>query len=182
MIRRPPRSTLFPYTTLFRSGILALESVRNNALIVGEDLGTVPPEVPPALAKWGILSSKVLYFEREGGAFAPADRYQADALATANTHDMATLVGFWEGRGGELRAEVGLGGRRAVGAAREERTRAKRELVRALDKSRALGERVKVEDGEPQIDEAEQRGAVHDFLAKTPSVLVGVALEDVAGE
>src|SRR2546422_7937607 len=24
MIRRPPRSTLFPYTTLFRSGLLAL--------------------------------------------------------------------------------------------------------------------------------------------------------------
>src|SRR5690348_18031228 len=26
MIRRPPRSTLFPYTTLFRSGVLALSS------------------------------------------------------------------------------------------------------------------------------------------------------------
>src|SRR3712207_9396898 len=25
MIRRPPRSTLFPYTTLFRSGLVAME-------------------------------------------------------------------------------------------------------------------------------------------------------------
>src|SRR3712207_8367976 len=27
MIRRPPRSTLFPYTTLFRSGVTAAEQV-----------------------------------------------------------------------------------------------------------------------------------------------------------
>src|SRR3712207_9365523 len=33
MIRRPPRSTLFPYTTLFRSGLLALGAVSDqNAL------------------------------------------------------------------------------------------------------------------------------------------------------
>src|SRR5256885_12152711 len=37
MIRRPPRSTLFPYTTLFRS--LAVDHrVRDGELDVGEDL------------------------------------------------------------------------------------------------------------------------------------------------
>ena len=30
MIRRPPRSTLFPYTTLFRSGLLAAQILANN--------------------------------------------------------------------------------------------------------------------------------------------------------
>src|SRR5687767_15576178 len=41
MIRRPPRSTLFPYTTLFRSGRAAL------ATLAGEnaDLLTADPEV-----------------------------------------------------------------------------------------------------------------------------------------
>src|SRR5690349_23613639 len=32
MIRRPPRSTLFPYTTLFRSGRLDLGLKRNGAI------------------------------------------------------------------------------------------------------------------------------------------------------
>jgi 4-alpha-glucanotransferase len=164
-------------------GILALESVRNNALVVGEDLGTVPPDVPPALGKWGVLSSKVLYFERgDGGSFTPADRYPTNALATANTHDMATLAGFWEGMDIQLRADVGLIRAGDVAAAREERSRDKRQLLRLLSHAGVLDKRVDPDADEPDISVAELRGAVHDFLAITPSVLVGVALDDVAGE
>src|SRR2546422_3386717 len=36
MIRRPPRSTLFPYTTLFRSVDAAIARVANNPLIYPE--------------------------------------------------------------------------------------------------------------------------------------------------
>src|SRR3712207_8557223 len=42
MIRRPPRSTLFPYTTLFRSERLALEVIRHHRLLelyLAEHLG-----------------------------------------------------------------------------------------------------------------------------------------------
>jgi 4-alpha-glucanotransferase len=164
-------------------GILALESVRNNAVIVGEDLGTVPPDVPPALAKWGILSSKVLYFERgRDGSFKPADSYDAEALATANTHDMATLAGFWEGRDVQLRADVGLLEPGNVRAAREERARDKRELLKTLARAGVLDKRVDPAATDPDISVAELRGAVHDFLARTASVLVGVALDDIAGE
>ncbi len=164
-------------------GILALESVRNNAVVVGEDLGTVPPDVPPALAKWGILSSKVLYFERgQGGSFTSPDRYTSEALATANTHDMATLAGFWEGRDVQLRADVGLLEPADVRGAREERERDKHELLLTLSRAGVLERRVDPTGADPDISVAELRGAVHDFLALTPSVLVGVALDDVAGE
>ena len=158
-------------------GILALESVRHDALVVGEDLGTVPKEVPPALEKWGVLSSKVLYFEREKRGFKPADRYAPLALATANTHDMATLAGFWAARDIEQRARVGLiDGDAALEEARQTREDDKRALL-----ARLAREEILPSEEEPN-DNAELRGAIHEFLCRTPAALVGLALDDVAGE
>jgi 4-alpha-glucanotransferase len=180
-------------------GVLALESVRadggRGALVVGEDLGTVPPEVGPALARWGVLSSKVLYFERvEGGAFRPPRAYPATALATVNTHDLAPLAGWWAGRDVELRHEVGQLADDGLGAARDERARDRLALVRmlaaegALDAG-ALGDDLlgaeALEAGAPgggAPDEAVVRAAVHRALRGAPSWLVGLALEDLVGE
>ncbi len=89
-------------------GILALESALHHAVIVGEDLGTVPPEVPGTLREWGILGTRVLLFERErDGAFHPAASYEPLSLATADTHDLPTLAGFWEGKDVRLAARLG---------------------------------------------------------------------------
>jgi 4-alpha-glucanotransferase len=169
-------------------GILALESVRHNALVVGEDLGTVPKEVPPALEKWGVLSSKVLYFERDKrGGFLPADRYPPLALATANTHDMATLAGFWRGQDIEDRARVGLiESRDAKAAAHADRERDKEALVALLKREGTLHTDGAAPGGAeretPEPNELELRAAVHEFLCKTPAALVGLALDDLAGE
>jgi len=174
----------YPWSELL--GILALESVRHKALVVGEDLGTVPKEVPPALAKWGVLSSKVLYFEREKrGGFKSADRYAALSLATANTHDLATISGFWRGRDVELRVQHGLveDGESAA-AAKSARAREKLALVRRLRASGALATSRRVPRGEAIDLQWEQalRTSVHAFLCSTPAVLVGLSLDDLAGE
>jgi 4-alpha-glucanotransferase len=158
-------------------GILALESTRAGALVVGEDLGTVPEEVPAALERWGILSSKVLYFERDGEAFRPARSYAPMALATANTHDLAPLAGWWRGRDLDLREELGhLGGARAVRQAR---------AIRAAERQ-ALFDRLADEGllppGEVPASDAPLRAAAHAFLRRTPSWLVGLSLDDLAGE
>jgi 4-alpha-glucanotransferase len=90
-------------------GVLALESVRNQVLIIGEDLGTVEDGIRESLHRHGILSYRVLYFERdESGGFLPPDRYPPQALVTASTHDLPTLAGFWTCRDIEARRQAGL--------------------------------------------------------------------------
>lgn len=157
-------------------GILALESVRHDAVVVGEDLGTVPPNVPPAMKKWGILSSKVLYFERDARGFRGRSKYPPLSLATANTHDMAPLAGFWRERDVELRSQVGLiATPTELRAVRRGRAEDKRQLLRLV--------RVPWPDAAGEARFARTlTGAVHDFLCATPSQLVGLSLDDLVGE
>jgi 4-alpha-glucanotransferase len=177
-------------------GILALESRRAGALVVGEDLGTVPREVPRALARWGVLSSRVLYFERDrGGAFRAARRYPARALVTVNTHDLAPLAGWLAGRDLELRRAAGvLPDDRALAAARRTRAGERRALLRRLAAegllrgaaARAARHAAREPAGAPaatdRAAEAALRAAVHAFLCRTPAVLAGIALDDLIGE
>ena len=159
-------------------GILALESVRHDALVVGEDLGTVPREVPRALDRWGILSSKVLYFERDarGRGFKPARSYPSASLATANTHDMPTLAGFWTERDIDVRERVGLLRTAAeVRAARRERARDKTALLARLDLPVPR-------HFEESTFPRRLTGRVHEFLCSTPAQLVGMSLDDLMGE
>ena len=90
-------------------GILALESVRGNFVVIGEDLGTVTGEARAALAEAGILSYRVLWFERDGaGNFNPPESYPERALVSTTTHDLPTLAGFAEGRDLAARRAAGL--------------------------------------------------------------------------
>jgi 4-alpha-glucanotransferase len=161
-------------------GILALESVRHNALVVGEDLGTVPPEVPKVLQKWGVLGSKVLVFERDlqRGRFRPAPEYPRLALATVNTHDLPPLVGWLEQRDIILRSEVGdLTDPAQQRAMRDGRTSDRWALIEMLIDAGLLPESARENvRSEPLI------AALHAFLRQTPSALVGLALDDLARE
>src|SRR2546430_6169571 len=54
MIRRPPRSTLFPYTTLFRSHQLTPSSPQDKSVPAFPPARSLDRAVPPAQgAKWG---------------------------------------------------------------------------------------------------------------------------------
>jgi 4-alpha-glucanotransferase len=84
--------------------ILALESVRNRVLIVGEDLGTVEPHIREMLAGYGILSYRLFFFERHGdGSYRLPQEYPRQALVSSSTHDLPTLTGFWTGADIEAR-------------------------------------------------------------------------------
>jgi len=157
--------------------ILALESKRARALVIGEDLGTVPAGLPRILKQWGILSTRVLYFERGArGTFRPGHRYPTRALVAANTHDLAPITGFWEGRDLALRRATGqIPNKPALAAALVERARDRRLLVARLARAHLLPR-----NREPTA--IELRTAVHAFLCRTPAAMVGISLDDLVGE
>lgn len=93
-------------------GILALEAHRASAVVVGEDLGTVPDEVTEALHDRGMLSSAVLWFQRDhdaaGEPLLPPVRWPVDAMASISTHDLPTTAGYLRAEHVRVRAELGL--------------------------------------------------------------------------
>lgn len=166
-------------------GILALESLRHRAVVVGEDLGTVPDEVRERLAAAGVLSYRVLYFERgtDGGWKAPAD-YPRQAVAVVTTHDLPTLDGFWTGHDIEIRQALGLfpdeaSSRQALAERQQDRL-----ALRAALRREGLwpgggddGDQAVLPPMTPEL-----RRALHRFLARTPSWLVLAMLDDLIGE
>ena len=84
--------------------IVALESSRARAIVVGEDLGTVEPGVREALAEHGVLTYKVLWFEKD-----PPAEWPIDSMATVTTHDLPTVAGAWSGADIKAQHEAGLG-------------------------------------------------------------------------
>jgi 4-alpha-glucanotransferase len=159
-------------------GVVALESHRQQCLVVGEDLGVVPDEIRRALPQFGVYHYKVVMFEQKHGEFvAPAD-YVRHALATVTTHDLPTLHGWWSGHDIDLWEKLGFYPDAAAAAeSREERAAARQRLLRAL---RAAALWAGEEGAVPEFSERLAR-AVHAFLGQTRSALVTVQLEDMIG-
>jgi len=163
--------------------VLALESVRNECLVIGEDLGTVPDELRHALHAAGVLSYRLLYFERDpqGSFKAPGD-FEREALVAPTTHDLPTLAGWWKGRDIAWRAELGL---YADDAAREgqfvERAQDRARLLLALQHAGLLPAGVEVDPlGVPELTPELVR-AVFALLATTPARALVAPLDDVIG-
>jgi 4-alpha-glucanotransferase len=165
-------------------GILALESVRNEVLIVGEDLGTVPDDVREALHRYGILSYRLLYFEQDrDGRMRKPDEYPRDALVSATTHDLPTLAGFWLGRDIEARRSACL--------LPDDATYHQMLADRAKEKQKTLDVLLELNllpDWFPRNakDVPELTGELHNavvgFLSSTPSKLMVLNQEDLLKE
>jgi 4-alpha-glucanotransferase len=95
----------YPVTDFLR--LLALESHRHQAIVVGEDLGTVPDGFHDMLETAGVHGMRVLWFERDGPTFAAPDRWDHGAIAMTSTHDLPTVAGWWHGNDITTRAACG---------------------------------------------------------------------------
>jgi 4-alpha-glucanotransferase len=162
--------------------ILALESVRSRALVVGEDLGTVEPEVRKTLARFGILSYRLLYFERDRERFKRPDEYPAQALASSTTHDLPTIAGFWTANDVESRMKAGMIDRPAYEAQKASRARDKQSLLDALFAAELLPKDYpRAADAIPELT-GKLHYAIAGFLASTPCLLWLVNQEDMTKE
>jgi 4-alpha-glucanotransferase len=161
----PPKEGVYvqmPFEALL--AVTALESVANRCVVIGEDLGTVPDGFRDALALWGLWSYRVMMFEQDyhSKAFFRPEQYPANALVTFNTHDIATYAGW--------RSFADLALKRSIGLDPGESDEARWQALAALD--RVLRDSDISGDG---LD------AVVTFLARTPSRLLAVSLEDLLG-
>jgi 4-alpha-glucanotransferase len=114
--------------------LVALESVRNECLVIGEDLGTVPDLMREAMHRFGLYHYKVLFFEktRDGHFIAPHD-YVANALAVVTTHDLPTFKSWWQSDDITLRITLNLYPDQAtLEQVQREREQDRRELMQAL--------------------------------------------------
>jgi 4-alpha-glucanotransferase len=84
-----------PVTDLLR--LVALESHRHRAVILGEDLGTLPHGFQSRLDDAGIAGLRVMWFERSGVHFNAPSQWTETAVAMTSTHDLPTVAGWWQG-------------------------------------------------------------------------------------
>jgi len=136
--------------------ILALESHRAGAYVVGEDLGTVEDFVREELAERGVLSYRLLWFEPQR----PPD-FPHQALSAVTTHDLPTIAGLWTG--------ADLAEQRAIGLEPNE------EGLAAI--------RRKLADWSGSSDDADPTEVVvntHRLLAQAPSMILTATLDDAA--
>jgi 4-alpha-glucanotransferase len=156
--------------------ILALESARGDAVIVGEDLGTVPDTVRKAMARHGIYRSYILQMEVRPDsrrAIKPPTRH---SLASLNTHDLPPFAGFWKDRDLAYRIEQGWLDEAGARRERAERERLRRALIRYLRTKGWLQEEGDGKDGPRAWDVLH---ACLSYLAAGEARMVLVNLEDL---
>jgi 4-alpha-glucanotransferase len=160
--------------------VLALESERHGCLVIGEDLGTIAPQMSRAMAERAVYSYRVLLFEKHGdGRFMRPDEYPRRAIATVTTHDLPTLRSFWSGGDIELRQRLNLYPTEKLRAhVARERDHDRGALLAALE---AATLRSFDCDGSPGSYGAALAEAIHVFLARSRTALVVVQIEDLIG-
>jgi len=151
--------------------VLTLESHRNGVRVVGEDLGTVPPYVRPAMARHGLARMFVVQFGLSPDPGKTLRPVPAESLGCVNTHDMPPFASFWGGLDIDDRVDLGLLDEEGAREEREKRLRVKKALASFLRRTGWLG---KDRPGAQEV-----LAAVLSYLAASKAGVVIVNLEDL---
>jgi 4-alpha-glucanotransferase len=164
---------LYPLSDLLN--LVALESYRHRAVVIGEDLGTVPPEFRVRLAERGMAGMDVLWFERDqhGGFRSPQD-WRSYAVGMTTTHDLPTVAGWWSGTEIDARAACGF-----VADVQAECEARKQDRARLWDTFE--NENVTDKKAPPADQPQEAVDAAIAFVAGAASPLSLIPVEDILG-
>jgi len=167
----------FPLADILR--VIALESRRQQCVVIGEDLGTVPDGFNEIMLAAGLLSYKVLFFERwESGLFKRPELYPAQSMVTVSTHDLPTLTGWWTGKDLEWRQTLNLYPSEEMGQQeRSARIEDRQQLIAALD-DLGMIDMANTPQQAPALMNTELSTAVQKYMAQAPSHIQLIPLED----
>lgn len=169
----------YPLNDLLR--LIALEAWRHKAIVIGENLGTVPEGFNDSMEQTGILGTSVLWFERKNDsadaqapAFLAPAFWPAHTVATPTTHDLPTISGWWQERDLDWRCKLGLiAAHETEEALRAQRAQSRTQLWQALRATGCVQEQA--------VPQRPPVTAVLDFIARTPAPLCLVPVEDLLG-
>jgi 4-alpha-glucanotransferase len=165
----------YPMEDMLR--LIALESHRHRAIVIGEDLGTVPAGFDTRLAEAGLLGIRVLYFETGYDGYKPPRSWSREAIATTTTHDLPTVAGWWSGIDIEWRARLDL---LAIGESSEQ-AHAQRHHERGQLWQAFRREGICSGEMPPPHAAATVVDAALAYVAATPAPLVMIPIEDLLG-
>jgi 4-alpha-glucanotransferase len=165
----------YPFDDLLR--LIKLESQRHQAVVIGEDLGTVPEGFRDILDDAAIAGTDVLWFAREKNRFLPPDAWRSNAIAMTSTHDLPTLSGWWKGCDIKIREDGKLfGPGEDSQSLQKARSQERSSLWNALQSAGAT------KAAEPRPEEAAPAvNAAIAFVSESPSPLLLLPLEDMLG-
>ncbi len=150
--------------------LLALESWRHRCIVIGEDLGVVPPGIRSRLARRSVLGIDVLPFTRDRrGTFMRPARWRRHAVAATTTHDLPSTAGWIEGR--DIAWRLGLHGSPADALLATPQWRQRKADAAHLDRA------LRAES----LDTADPRMAALRFVARSPALLALLPTEDALG-
>lgn len=154
--------------------ILSIESHRHKTMLVGENLGTVPPEVDKAMDRHAVRRMFVLQYAQRPDPRRPVSSPVANSVASINTHDMPAFAAHFKGIDVAMRRELGLLRQSEVACEYARRRELIVALTAFLSKRKILTEG---EEGAPAVVRAALR-----WMARTKAGIVLVTLEDLWGE
>ncbi len=170
----------YPVDVMF--AILRLESLRNRCVVIGEDLGVVPPEISRFLDPAGIYSNCVFYFEKyDGWHFRKPEHYKPQALAMIANHDVPPLLSWWNRTDLPLRRSLNLiPDDTKLQHEMEHRQGEKGMLLQWLDELGLLPDSWHDRNTERPLDTVLTAALVR-ACGRTASALVSLQLDDIAG-